>query len=167
MSWVRAFKENFPMQITFELFLDRHVVHQDRKRGAPGWLHRLSIWLPLRSWSHGLWVRAPHQALCWQLRAWSLLRVLCLPLSLPLPHSHYVSLCLSKINKCNKKIFKKERKRDDGGKVVHVEGATCHSQSQCEGSTRPQQSPRDSLLERLPPMFQCSAVTILGFLIFF
>ena len=28
-------------------------------RGAPGWLSRLSIWFQLRSWSHGLWVRAP------------------------------------------------------------------------------------------------------------
>ena len=30
--------------------------------------------------------------------------MLCLPLSLPLPHSHFVSLCLSKIN-VKKKIF--------------------------------------------------------------
>ena len=33
-----------------------------------------------------------HWALCWQLRAWSLLQILCLPLSLPLSHSHSVSL---------------------------------------------------------------------------
>ena len=36
------------------------------KQGAPGWLSRLSVWLWLRSWSHSLWVRAPHWALCWQ-----------------------------------------------------------------------------------------------------
>ena len=36
-------------------------------------------------------------------RAWSLLQILCLLLSLPLPHSHFVSLCFSKINKCKKK----------------------------------------------------------------
>ena len=32
---------------------------------VPGWLSRLSIWLWLRSWSRGSWVRAPCQALCW------------------------------------------------------------------------------------------------------
>ena len=40
----------------------------------------------------------PHQALYWQIRAWSLLWILCLPLSLPLPHSHSVPLSLKKIN---------------------------------------------------------------------
>ena len=35
--------------------------------GAPGWLSQLSVWLWLRSWSHGLWVKALHWALCWQL----------------------------------------------------------------------------------------------------
>ena len=62
--------------------------------GAPGWLSRLSVRLRLRSWSHGLWVRTPHRALCWQLRAWSLFRILCLPLSLTLPCSCSVSFCL-------------------------------------------------------------------------
>ena len=62
--------------------------------GAPGWLSRLKAWLRLRSWSHGRWVRALHRSLCWQLGAWSLLRILCLPLSLPLPCSHSISLCL-------------------------------------------------------------------------
>ena len=41
------------------------------------------------SWS---WVRAPHRAPCWHLRAWSLLPILCLPLSLLLPFLHSVSL---------------------------------------------------------------------------
>ena len=73
----------------------------DSKRiGPPGCLSQLSTWLWLRSWSCGSWVRAPCQALCWQLWAWSLLHILCLPLSLLLPLSHSVSLCLSKINKC-------------------------------------------------------------------
>ena len=68
--------------------------------GAPGWLSRLSIPLQLGSWSRGLWVRAPPRALCWQLRAWSLLHVLCLPLLLPHPHSCSVfSLSLSLKNK--------------------------------------------------------------------
>ena len=38
---------------------------------APGWLSRLSVQLQLRSWSPSSWVWVPHQALCWQLRAWS------------------------------------------------------------------------------------------------
>ena len=67
--------------------------------GAPGWLSQLSVRLQLRSWSHGLWVPAPHRALHWQLRAWSLLWILCLPLSLPFPYSCSVSLSLSKLNK--------------------------------------------------------------------
>ena len=66
--------------------------------GVPGWLSHLSIQLQLRSWSHVVWVQALHQALCWQLRAWSLLCILCLPCSLPLPRSCSVSPSLSKIN---------------------------------------------------------------------
>ena len=61
---------------------------------APGWLSRLSIQLRLRSWSHGWWVWAPHRALCWWLGPWSLFRILCLPLSLTLPRSCSVSLCI-------------------------------------------------------------------------
>ena len=76
---------------------DHH--HQLKKKtGAPGWLSQLSVRLQLRSRSHGLWVRAPRRALGWWLRAWSLLPILCLPLSLPLPRSCCVSV--SKINKC-------------------------------------------------------------------
>ena len=66
-----------------------------------GWLSWLSIQLQLRSSSHDSRVRAPHQALCWQLKAWSLLHILCLPLfALPL-----LMLCvsLSKTNKLKKK----------------------------------------------------------------
>ena len=44
-----------------------------------------------------------------QHRAWSLLQILCLPLSLPLPYLRSVSLCLSKINV--KKIFFKKAKK--------------------------------------------------------
>ena len=60
-------------------------------RGMPGWLSRLDVRLQLRSSSRSLWVRAPPRALCRQLRAWSLLPILCLPLSLPLPCSRSVS----------------------------------------------------------------------------
>ena len=42
--------------------------------GASGWLSWLSVQLPLRLRSHCLRVRAPCQALCWQLGAWSPLR---------------------------------------------------------------------------------------------
>ena len=44
-------------------------------------------------------VQALCQALCWQLGAWSLLWIPCLPLSPPLPRSHSVCDSLSKINK--------------------------------------------------------------------
>ena len=74
--------------------------------GVPGWLSRLSFRLRLRSWSHGLWVRAPCRALCWQLKAWSLLQIplfrfpsLSAPPPLVLSLSLSLSLCLSKINK--------------------------------------------------------------------
>ena len=62
--------------------------------GAPEWLSRLSVRLRLRSRSRGPRVRAPRRALGWWLRAWSLLPILCFPLSLPLLHSCSVSLCL-------------------------------------------------------------------------
>ena len=74
-------------------------------RGAPGWLSRLSVRLQLRSWSHGWWVRALCQALCWQLRVWNLLWILCLPLPLSLPLPHLCSVCLS-LSKINMKKFK-------------------------------------------------------------
>ena len=67
--------------------------------GAPGRLTQLSIWFWLRSQSRGLWVWAPHWVLCWQLRAWNLLQIQCLPLSLSHPRSCSVSLSLSKMNK--------------------------------------------------------------------
>ena len=67
----------------------------------PGWLSQLSIRLQVRSWSHSLWVWAPHQALCGQLTAWACFGFcVSLSLSLPLPCS---VLSLSKIN--IKKIF--------------------------------------------------------------
>ena len=66
--------------------------------GGPGWLSWLSVWLWLRSWSCGSWIQAQHQALCWQLRDWSLLWTLCLHLSVsPLLNS------FSKINEHLKK----------------------------------------------------------------
>ena len=63
-----------------------------RDQGRRGGSVRLSVQLPLRSCSLGSWVWAPHRALCWQHRAWSLVWVLCLPLSLLLPRSCSVSL---------------------------------------------------------------------------
>ena len=50
--------------------------------GAPGGLSRLSVRLRLRARSRRPWIRAPRRALCWQLGAWSLPRILCLPFSL-------------------------------------------------------------------------------------
>ena len=60
-----------------ELQHPRYILKEKRK-GAPWWLSRLSGQLRLRSWTHSSWVRVPCWALCWQLRAWSLLRILCL-----------------------------------------------------------------------------------------
>ena len=40
-----------------------HLKHQTRGTRTLSWL---SVQFQLRSWSHSLWVRAPHQALCWQ-----------------------------------------------------------------------------------------------------
>ena len=58
---------------TGEIGLELKSKHINRLRmrinGAPGWLSRLSVQLRLRLWSRGLWVRAPHLALCWQLGA--------------------------------------------------------------------------------------------------
>ena len=58
-----------------------------KNTGAPKWLSQLSGWLRLRSWSWSSRVRASRGALCWQLGAWSLFQILCLPLFL-LPHLH-------------------------------------------------------------------------------
>ena len=73
--------------------------HLWKYQGAPGWLRQLGVLLWLRSRSHGLWVWAPGWAVCWQLRAWSLLRILCLPLSLSASPSPALSLSLSEMNK--------------------------------------------------------------------
>ena len=64
-------------------------------QGARGWLSRLSVRLWLRSWSHSSWVWAPCLALCWQLRPWSLLGILCLALFLSPPFPSLCSLSLS------------------------------------------------------------------------
>ena len=71
--------------------------------GVPEWLSWLIIRFRLRPWSWGLRVPAPRQALCWQLRAWSLPHVMCLHLSLTLSCSCSVSLSLSKIVTLKKK----------------------------------------------------------------
>ena len=77
------------------------IIHKEWLTGVPGWLSRLSVWLQLRSWSHGSWVHTSSQALCWQLRACSQLQILCLPLSLSLSLClpHLCSPSLSKVNK--------------------------------------------------------------------
>ena len=90
------------------LFIPRGRGIRNSSQSAPGWLSRLSVRL-LTSWSHHLWIRAPRRALCWWLRVWSLLRILCLPLSLTLPSSSSVSVSLSLKNKWT---FKKKIKRN-------------------------------------------------------
>ena len=93
MRWVIACSDPHLCPL-FRLTL--HLKKKERKKwtGSRGWLSRLSTWPQLRSWSHSLWVRAPCGTLCWQLRAWSLLWILCLPLFLLLLRSHSASLCL-------------------------------------------------------------------------
>ena len=77
---------------------------------APGWLSLVSVWLWLRSWSHSSWVQVPHWALCWQLRALSLLWILCFPLSLPLLPSCSVSVSVSLPKIINSKNLKRKTK---------------------------------------------------------
>ena len=89
-SWKRQGKHSLAENLVGGNPADRRWNHP----GAPGWLSPLGIQLQLRSWSRGLWVQALHRALCWQLSAWSLLRILCLPLSLPLL-THAVCVCVS------------------------------------------------------------------------
>ena len=48
---------------------------------GPGRLSRLSLGIWLRSWYRGSWAEALPWALCHEIRAWSLLLILCLPLS--------------------------------------------------------------------------------------
>ena len=84
--------------------------------GVPGWPSWLSIWLWLRSWSQGSWFKScigpcadrSESGTCFGF---------CVSLSLPLPHSHSVSLCLSKINKSLKKFFLNNNKTPGKKKV--------------------------------------------------
>ena len=71
-----------------------HCLHKKKiSLGASEWLSRLSVWLWLRLWSHGSWVRA-HIGL---LSAQSLLQILCPSLSGPTPLT--CACCLSLKNK--------------------------------------------------------------------
>ena len=63
--------------------------------GTPGWLSRWSVWLRLRSRSHGSWDPAPRRALCRQLGTWRLLGILGLPLSLCPSPARALSLSVS------------------------------------------------------------------------
>ena len=61
---------------------------QNKEIGVPGWLSQLSVWVRLRSWYHGSWVRAPRQALCWQPASDSVSPSLSLPLPYTLKNKH-------------------------------------------------------------------------------
>ena len=52
-------------------------------RGGPSVSQSVKRLFRLRSWSQSSWVLAPPWALCWQLRAWSLLGILSPSLSVP------------------------------------------------------------------------------------
>ena len=64
--------------------------------GAPGWLSQASNLAQVMISGFVGW--APCRALCWQLKPWRLLWILCLPLSLPLLLWCSVFVSLSKIN---------------------------------------------------------------------
>ena len=94
------------------IYRDIHGNLKQESAGAPGWLCRLSVRLWFRSWSRRWWVQAPRRALCWQLRAWSLLWNLCSPLSRSLSAPPLLILCLSVSQKwINVKKTIKIRKR--------------------------------------------------------
>ena len=92
-SAIRFNRKNFKVAIT-NVFTELRESNIKEFKGGAAWVAQsvecLTSALVMISW---LQIWAPHQALCWQLRAWSLLQILCFPLSLPLPHSH--TLCLS------------------------------------------------------------------------
>ena len=101
---------------------------KNQRGGAPGWLRRLSVRLHLRSRSRSSWVRAFRRALGWQLGAWSLLRILCLPVSLPLPCLHALSLSLSlSLSKIKKYIYIKKKKKKGKPERLHYR-AECRDQ---------------------------------------
>ena len=79
-----------------------------RHCGAPGWLSRLSVRLWLRSWSRGQWVRARIR-LCADCSEPGACFRFCVSLSLTLPRSFSVSLCLK-----NKQTLKKKQKTIEG-----------------------------------------------------
>ena len=98
-----ASKETFkiPKQEMHTLQLLCTVTSNFTFLGAHGWLGGLSVRPRLRSRFRGLWVRAPRRGLTAQ--GWSLLQILCFPLSLPLLCSCSLSVSLSFKNKIKKK----------------------------------------------------------------
>ena len=114
------------------LWLDYIVFPQNSHTGAPGWLGRLGVALQLRSWSHGSWLWVPRQALCWQLRAWILLQMLCLPLSAP----PLFVLCLSLSNKTKQNKTKQNIKKKDEGAGQMVSNRHSSSNNSWNDTTR-------------------------------
>ena len=80
--------------LTFDGSMTTVAAIKNFSPGAPGWFSQLSLRHRLKSWSHGLWVWAPHWALCGQHRARFRSSV-----PLPLPGSHECSLSKKKTNK--------------------------------------------------------------------
>ena len=82
--------------------LSSKAVIQNRRRGAPGWLSRLGVWLRLRSWSHSCGFE-PHVGLCADSSEPGGCFRFCVSLSLCPSPVHVLSLSVSKINKRKKK----------------------------------------------------------------
>ena len=112
--WILVMTIFFPMIRKFHTEFYRNCVKKLNHRGA--WVaHSVKhltvaqvMILRLASSSPALGSELSSQ-LCGQLRAWSLLQILCLPLSLPLPPlTLHLSLSLSLKNKHLKKLKKKK-----------------------------------------------------------
>ena len=71
--------------------------------GASGWFSWLSAWLLISDQAMISWFVGSSPASGSVLMVWSLFWILCIPLSLPFPHSCVVSLSLSLKNKLNVK----------------------------------------------------------------
>ena len=133
--WITS--EGLRIFLFSSLFVTWKVCFENEQQGCLGgsvsWASAQSVERQLRSWSHGWQVWAPRRPLCWQLGAWSLLRILCLPLFLgPFP-AHALSLSLSKINNNIKKKCLKKMKN----KYLRPSVWSCVCKSTGQKSSRP------------------------------
>ena len=107
---VRAFLNHFHAPLA-----PNSVCSQKSEKGMPGWFSRLSSWLLISAQVIISQVVRSSPTSGSELTVWSLLGILSLPLSLPLPHSRVLSLKINFFKKSEKKRqFKKEKLRSFG-----------------------------------------------------